>query len=105
MKYALSSGTDNLKKLETWNRVEELISTFKVMVLKRDNDNMQVIIEQNSILQKYKNSFIELKEIEPIKLSSSYVREKIERGQYITTLIPPEIEEDAKRIYKVKKNK
>lgn len=97
-------GTDNLKELDTWHKVEELISTFKIMVLKRDNDDMQEIIKQNQKLCKYENSFIPLDGIEPIDLSSSYIREKIQDDEDITGLVQDEIKEEVIKIYKTKRN-
>lgn len=79
-------GTDNLKEIETWHKAQELIATFKIFVLKRDNDNMQDIIQNNELLRKYKDSFIELKDIDPIKLSASYIREKIKNGEDVSRI-------------------
>lgn len=93
-------GTDNLKELETWYKAEELISSFKILILKRDNDNIETIIKENYLLQKYRNSFIELDNIEQIDLSSSYIREKVVKGEDITDLVPEEIKKDVISIYK-----
>ncbi len=93
-------GTDNLKELETWHKVEELMDTFKILVLKRDNDNIESIIKENHLLQKYRNSFIELDNIEQINLSSSCIREKLAKGEDITDLVPEEIKEDVINIYR-----
>lgn len=92
-------GTDNLKELETWHNVQELISTYKILVLKRNNDSVKDIIENASILKSNKHSFIELKEIKEINLSSSQIREKIQKGENIKKLVPEEIYEDIIKIY------
>lgn len=92
-------GTDNLKELDTWHNAQELISTYKILVLKRNNDNVKDIIENTSILKKHEGSFIELKDIEQIDLSSSQIREKLQKGENIKEVVPEEIYKDILRIY------
>lgn len=93
-------GTDNLKELETWHEAEDLINEFRIMVLKRDGDNMKEIIKQSPVLSKYENSFIFLDNIQQIDLSASYIREKIQQNQDITELVPEEIEQEVIEIYR-----
>lgn len=84
-------GTDNLKELCTWYRADELLEKYKILVLKRDEDNIEQIISNCSLLSKYKDSIIELKNIVTIDLSSSIVREKIKQGESIKYLAPDEV--------------
>ena len=93
-------GTDNLKELTTWHEAELILQEFKIIVLERDNDIMEDIIENDNILTKYKNSFIKLEQIERIKLSSSYIRKQVKSGISIDKLVPQDIEENVKNIYK-----
>jgi len=93
-------GTDNLKELHTWYKAEELLKKFKILVLKRDNDNIEEIIEKNSLLSKYRNQLVNLKSIKTIDLSASHVREKIQKGEKITGLVSKEIEKEVKKICK-----
>ena len=99
-KVAFILGTDNLKELPTWHNVEKILETYKILVIKRNNDNIQKIIERNSTLLKYKNSFIKLKNIEQIDLSSTEIREKVKNNEDITKLVPEEIINEIKKIYK-----
>ena len=92
-------GTDNLKKLETWHKADELLEKYKVIVLKRDNDDVGKIIKESIFLTKYKEAIINLENINPINLSSSYIREKLEKGENISDLVPTEILEDVKKLY------
>ena len=85
-------GTDNLKQLKTWNKAEELVKKYKFFVLQRDNDIVEEIIEQDMFLKQNKQAFINLKNIEKIDLSSTMVREKIQKGENTKGLIPDEIE-------------
>ena len=97
-KIAFVLGTDNLKELETWHDIENLLLKYRILVLKRNNDDVVKIINENEILAKHKNSFVKLN-IEQIPLSSTEVREKVKNGEDITELVPEEIQEDVKRIY------
>lgn len=84
-------GTDNLKEFSSWNKPEEIASNFKILVLERDEDSMESIINGNEFLKKYRNSFIKLKENIRSNISSSFVREKIKRGKSIRYLTPDEV--------------
>ena len=93
-------GTDNLKEFETWHAPEEIVSKFRILVLQRDNDNINKIINNSKLLTKYETSLIILKNISQIDLSASYIRERIKNGEDIKELVPQEIYQDIKKIYK-----
>ena len=84
-------GTDNLKELCTWYKADELLEKHKVLVLRRDEDDIKEIISNCSLLSKYKESIIELKNIVEINLSSSIVREKLKQGESIKYLAPDRV--------------
>ena len=92
-------GTDNLKELETWHAANEILQQFKIIVLERDNDIMEKIISNSLFLQQYRESFIKLN-FNKIKLSSSYIRQKVQMGEEIKELVPEKIYKDILRIYK-----
>jgi len=94
-------GTDNLKELESWYTSDILLDNFKVIVLERDEDSIDNIIKNDEFLNKYKNSFIKLKNIEKIELSSSYIRELIKNKKSIKGLVPEEIEKTVIEIYDI----
>lgn len=84
-------GTDNLKELPTWSNPEKLVTEFKILVLERDEDDMEKIIEENDFLKIHKDSFIKLKENIRSNISSSFVRDKLRRGKSIRYLVPDEV--------------
>ena len=92
-------GTDNLKELETWYHVDELLENFKILVIERNDDIAKDIIESNTILNRHKSSFIILENIEKIDLSSTIIREKVKKGEDISNLVPAEIRNKILEIY------
>ena len=71
-----------------------------MIVLERDNDDIEKIINEDSLLKQYKNSFIILKNIKKIQLSASYVRELVKNGQSIHGMVPEIIENEITKIYR-----
>lgn len=84
-------GTDNLKIFSKWWSAKELVSKFKILVVERDEDNMEEIIKKDEFLLENKNSFIKLKENIKSNISSSFVRDKLKRNKSIRYLTPDEV--------------
>ena len=84
-------GSDNLKEIDTWEKAEELVTKYKILVLERDEDNMDEIIASNEFLTKHKDSFIKVKNNIRSNLSSTFVRNKINEGKSIRYLTPDEV--------------
>lgn len=81
-------GTDNLKELETWNKPEQLLSRYKILVLNREDDDLEEIIQNSDLLKKYRESLIQIKEIDKIYLSSTMIRDKLKKGEDIKEYVP-----------------
>lgn len=88
---AFLTGSDNLKTLDTWKKVDELTRDFKMYILERDNDCMEEIIENNELLKKHRQALIKAKDTIKSNLSSTFVREKIKAGKSIRYLTPDEV--------------
>ena len=84
-------GTDNLKELDTWKYIEELLDNFKIIVLKRGEQEVEDIIDNSIFLRKYKDSFIIPKNKIVTNLSSTCIRERIQNGESIKYLVPEKI--------------
>lgn len=81
-------GTDNLKELETWKEPEQLLSNYKILVLNREEDNLEEIVQNSNLLKRYRESLIQIKGIEQIYLSSTMIREKIKNREDVKEYIP-----------------
>ena len=88
---SLIIGTDNLRQFESWHNVEYLLQKFKVIVLSRNEDNIEEIISQSKLLSAYRSSIIESHSKIKIYLSSSMVRNLIKEGKSVRYLLPDEI--------------
>ena len=84
-------GTDNLELLPTWEKYEELVTNFKLLVLERDTHNMDEIIDNNVKLKDYENSFIKVEESVRSDCSSTLLREKLRQNKSIRYLVPDEV--------------
>lgn len=99
-----ATGTDNLKEFDTWEGADKIAEKYQVLVLNRDNDNMEDIIASNSFLRANKGIFIGINETTRTNLSSTFVREKIRTGKSVRYLMPDEVYEYIKenKLYEVK---
>ncbi len=84
-------GTDNLKEVETWNNPEQLLSKYKILVLDREEDDLEKIIQSSDLLRKYRESLIQINGIDKIYLSSTMIRDKLKKGEDIKEYIPSPI--------------
>lgn len=83
-----ATGTDNLMELETWHNPQELLNNFKILVLERDKDILEQIVNSNDFLLKNKNAFLKLENNIRTNLSSTLARDKIRRKKSIRYMTP-----------------
>ena len=88
-----TTGSDNLKELKTWEKAEDLVKKFKILVLERDEDCLEDIIKQDKFLSNNEKSFIKVKNSVKSSLSSSFIRNKIKEGKSIRYFTPDEVYE------------
>lgn len=69
-------GTDNLKDLDTWKRYEYILENYKLLVIRRNNDNIYEILNK---YKKYKNNII-IADVESKVLSSTDIRENLKKN-------------------------
>lgn len=86
-------GSDNLKEIHTWMCAEELVSKYKILVMERENDNMEEIIQNNPLLLKNKQNFRKLNPDMRSNYNSTYVRKQIKEGKIVRYFMPEEVYE------------
>lgn len=67
-------GSDNLGEIGTWREYEKILSNFKLLVIKRNNDDIDLLLARYN---KYRKNIIVTDVLEE-KLSSTYIRKCIE---------------------------
>ena len=78
-------GSDNLKTIRTWINYEKLLSEFKFIIIERDSDNLDELIENDLLLKKNKENFIIFNDFDMTVSSSDYRLNKNE------SIIPNEV--------------
>ena len=85
-------GSYNLKEIHTWDRAEELVSKYKIIIMERNQDIIEDIINENELLKRYRLNLKKLNQ-EMNDISSTKTREKIKNGRSIKHLVPAEVYE------------
>ena len=70
-------GTDNLNEFDSWKRYEYVLENYKLLVIKRNDDNLEEILKK---YEKYRNNII-IANIQSRVLSSSFIRNNIQNEQ------------------------
>jgi len=72
-------GSDNLSEFDTWKRYKYILENYKLLVIKRNGDNIDYILD------KYNNiSNIIVSNIKEVNLSSTEIRNNIDKAsQYL----------------------
>lgn len=90
----LLCGTDMMLTLDTWRAPEEIFRMCYPVYIRRDNDrslDAPIIAKIADYHQKY-GKVVRKLVTEPIELSSHEIREKLQRGESISSLVPPAVE-------------
>ena len=85
------TGSDNLKEIHTWDRAEDIVSKYKLIIMERGRDNIEDIIENNSILLKNKQNIMRLNQEIRSNCSSTYIRNQLKNEKSIKYLVPEEV--------------
>lgn len=87
----LTIGTDNLKLMTSWLGYKQILEEFKCLVLERDEDIVEEIVQQDILLKQYKERFIKIKESIHSDTSATLLREMLRQGKSIRYMLPDEI--------------
>ena len=87
-------GSDNFIKITEWKNFEELVENYKIIIVKRDNVDINKIILENRILEINKNNFFIINsEDTQNKVDSTEVRRKIKNSENIDKYLNKKISE------------
>ena len=86
-------GTDNLKGIKFWKEADELLNQFKLIIVERENDCFEDIIEKDDFLKMHKNIQIKADGVKTEYISSSQIREKLKKNENISEYLSLEIKE------------
>jgi len=85
-------GSDNFSKIHQWENFEQLVTDYKIIIIKKDNENINNLILENKILNNNKNNFIILNSDDTQnKIDSTEVRNKIKNQENVLEYIDEKI--------------
>lgn len=88
-------GTDMVLSFDTWYQYKEILKLCYPVYIRRENDKLLDSMIVSKLTKYYEESGKMFRKIigEPIELSSSEIREKVKRGEDISSLVPPAVAE------------
>ena len=86
-------GSDNLREVHGWVRAEELLTNYKMIVMERGEDDVESIINNDGILNKYRDNIIRLDVSLKSNCSATFLRNQMKRHKSVKYLLPDEVYE------------
>lgn len=84
-------GSDSLMNLDWWYKIDEILKKYKILVLKRDDEDEAIITKIAEYKEKY-GAEIKVLNNKRVEISSSMIREMIKEGKSIKYLVTNEVE-------------
>lgn len=84
-------GSDSLMNLDWWYKIDEILKKYKVLVLKRDDEDEAISIKIAEYKEKY-GADIKVLNNKRVEISSSMIREMIKNGKSIKYLVRDDVE-------------
>ncbi len=82
-------GADNLSYLDKWKNGLEILSNYKIVVLRRDGEVIEELLDK---FNEYRENII-VANLEQINISSTDIREKLNKNEDVLDLINKEVYE------------
>lgn len=89
-------GTDKLTELNRWYRADDIMSTFRLIVIQRNDDDSEREIRENPFLSKYRDRITLVPDEEKyLTISSTKVRNAMDEGhlENVRNLLPDAVYE------------
>ena len=84
-------GSDSLMNLDWWYKIDEILKKYKIIVLRRDDEDDAIEMKINEYKEKY-GADIKVLNNKRVEISSSMIREMIKEGKSIKYLVTDEVE-------------
>lgn len=84
-------GSDSLMNLDWWYKVDEILKKYKILVLRRDDEDEAIEMKINEYKEKY-GAHIKVLNNKRVEISSSVIREMIKEGKSIKYLVRDDVE-------------
>lgn len=84
-------GSDSLMNLDWWYKIDEILKKYKIIVLRRDDEDDAIEMKINEYKEKY-GADIKVLNNKRVEISSSMIREMIKEGKSIKYLVTNEVE-------------
>ena len=84
-------GSDSLMNLDWWYKVDEILKKYKIIVLRRDDEDEAIEMKINEYKEKY-GAHIKVLNNKRVEISSSMIREMIKEGKSIKYLVRDDVE-------------
>ena len=84
-------GSDSLMNLDWWYKIDQILKKYKVLVLKRDDEDEAIAMKIAEYKEKY-GADIKVLNNKRVEISSSMIREMIKNGKSIKYLVRDDVE-------------
>ncbi len=84
-------GSDSLMNLDWWYKIDEILKKYKILVLRRDDEDEAIEMRINEYKEKY-GAHIKVLNNKRVEISSSMIREMIKEGKSIKYLVRDDVE-------------
>ena len=85
------TGADCLLTLEQWKAVEKIFSLASLVVFPRGGISKEEIIERKELIEKKYNGKIISLNLKELEISSTHIRERVNKNQRIDFFVPPKV--------------
>ena len=82
-------GADNLSYIDKWKNGEEILSNYKILVMKRKGEDIDELLEK---FKEYRNNIV-VADIEQQDISSTDIRERLKNKEEVLDVLDKEVYE------------
>ena len=97
LEITLICGTDMFLTLDKWFRAEDIFRLANILCIPRDDTDLGILEEKHVFYRETYRARAEILTVEPVDLSSTEVRSRIENGEDLTGVLPQAVIEIIRR--------